>query len=219
MSDAVGAYQRNRFEEAARLAKQVATEAPDVPAVRELAGLAAYRSGRWREAIVHLDAHRHLVGALEHVPALMDCHRALGRPKKVSDLWHELRRQSPDPDVLSEARMVAAGMLADRRDVAGAIVLLVGAGAARKLRNPADRHVRQWYVLADLYERAGELPKAREMFQRVLAAAPGAYDVADRLDALGIARGGRGRTGRQRLRQAPAGLPASDVSKQPERAQ
>lgn len=188
MADAAAAYERHRFGEAARLAKQVVNEAPNVIAVRELAGLAAYRAGRWREAIAQLDAYGHLTGDLEHVPVLMDCHRALGKPRKVASMWSELRLQSPDPDVLAEARMVAAGMLADRRDLEGAIALLVGSGAARKMRNPSDRHIRQWYVLGDLYERGGELPKARDLFQRILAAAPDAYDVADRLASLGDRR-------------------------------
>ncbi|MGH8987732.1 MAG: tetratricopeptide repeat protein, partial [Acidimicrobiales bacterium] len=72
-----------------------------------------------------------------------------------------------------------------------------GAGAARALRNPSDRHLRQWYALADLYERAGDLPRARELFQRVARADAGAYDVAERLDALGP-RGGRRRAGPRR---------------------
>jgi len=185
MTDAVAAYDRGRYEEAARLGKQVASEAPAIPAVRELVGLAAYRSGRWREAIRQFDAYGALTDAVDHIPALMDCHRALGKPRKVATLWAELRQQSPEPDVLAEARMVAAGSVADRGDLAGAISLLVGAGAGKALRNPAERHVRQWYALGDLYERAGELPKARELFLRVLQAAPGAFDVADRLTTLG----------------------------------
>jgi len=105
--------------------------------------------------------------------------------------------------VLAEARMVAAGMLADRGNLDGAISLLVGAGAARRLRNPSDRHIRQWYALADLYERAGEVPKARDLFQRILTAAPDAYDVADRLAALGTV--GRLRKRRARPPVRPAG--------------
>ena len=34
-------------------------------------------------------------------------------------------------------------------------------------------------------ERSGELPKARELFGRVYAVDPDAYDVADRLESLG----------------------------------
>lgn len=185
MTDAVAAYDRNRFQEAVRLGRQVANEAPSVAAVRELVGLAAYRNGQWTEARRQLEAYRDLTGMYDHIPELMDTLRALGRAKRVAELWHELRRQSPEPDVLAEARIVAAGTLADRGDLDGAITLLTTAGAAKSLRNPAARHIRQWYALADLYERAGDLPKAVELFARVHQHDPEAYDVAARLASLG----------------------------------
>lgn len=199
MGDAAAAYDRNRFQDAARLASQLAAEVPSVAAVRELAGLAAYRAGRWRDAVRHLEAYGELADDDAHVPALMDCQRALGRPGKVADLWSELRRRSPGPDVLAEARIVAAGTLADGGDLEGAVSILATAGAGRALRNPSARHLRQWYALADLYERAGDLPRARELFDRVRRADPEAYDVGERLAALGPPRPAR------RRRSAPRG--------------
>lgn len=187
-TEAASAYDRGRFQDAARLAGQVAREVPSVPAVRQLAGLAAYRAGRWREGVRQLEAYGELSDDAHHVPALMDCQRALGRSAKVADLWSALRRRSPGPDVLAEARIVAAATLADRGDLDGAVTLMASGGAGRALRNPSDRHLRQWYVMADLYERAGDLPRARELFERVSRADPGAYDVGDRLAALGRAR-------------------------------
>jgi tetratricopeptide (TPR) repeat protein len=118
----------------------------------------------------------------------MDCQRALRKPKKVAELWTELRQSSPDPDVLAEGRIVAASSLAETGDLNGAISMLATAGASKNLRNPADRHLRQWYVLADLYERAGDIPRAREYFERVRRSDPGAYDVAERLRGLGPER-------------------------------
>ncbi len=201
MDAAVAAYDRHRFAEAARLARTVADEVPSVPAVRQLAGLAAYRAGRYREAARQLEAYGVLTDDVDLVPVLMDSQRALGRPRRVADLWSDLRRSSPGAEPLAEARIVAAASLADGGDLSGAIALLSGAGVARALRNPADRHLRQWYVLADLYERAGDLPRARQLFSRVVEADPESYDAADRLDQLGPARTGRprrrapGRTG------------------------
>ncbi len=115
----------------------------------------------------------------------MDCYRALGRRQKVSELFTELRQASPPADTMAEARIVAASARADDGALAEAVSLLTTAGAARKLRNPAARHIRQWYVLGDLYERAGDLPRAREFFSRVQRADPEAYDVEARLEALG----------------------------------
>lgn len=197
MADAVTAYDRHRFPEALRLGKQVANEVPTVAAVRRLVGFAAYRMGRWREAVRHLEAYGELSGEVDHFPALMDCERALGHPAKVARLWSDVRQRSPDADVLAEARIVAAATLADNGQLPEAITLLTGVGAARALRNPSDRHLRQWYVLGDLYERAGDVPQARELFGRVQRAEPDAYDVEARLDALGPATGPRRRRARR----------------------
>jgi tetratricopeptide (TPR) repeat protein len=131
----------------------------------------------------------------------MDCQRALHKPKKVAELWSELRQSSPDPDVLAEGRIVAAASLADTGDLNGAISMLASAGASKALRNPSDRHIRQWYLLADLYERAGDLPRAREYFERVLRADAQAYDVADRLRGLGPER--RARAKNKKPKAAP----------------
>jgi tetratricopeptide (TPR) repeat protein len=192
--DAYAAYERNRYQEAFRYIKPVADETPAVPAVRELAGFAAYRSGRWRDALRHLGAFGELSDATDHLPVMMDSQRALHKPKKVAELWNELRHSSPEPDVLAEGRIVAAASLADGGDLDGAIALLSTAGASKALRNPSGRHIRQWYLLADLYERAGDLPRAREFFERVQRADPEAYDVAERLRSLGPDRPRRTRT-------------------------
>ena len=110
-------------------------------------------------------------------------------PRAAPSGWRrcsrELRQGSPDPEVLSEGRLVLAGTRADSGDLAGAVTLLVEAGAGRLVRNPAERHLRQWYVLGDLMERSGDLAKARELFLRIAAVDPDAYDVADRLESLG----------------------------------
>jgi tetratricopeptide (TPR) repeat protein len=185
---AYGAFERARYQDSSRAIKVVAEECPSVPAVRELAGLAAYRSGKWREALKHLQAHAALSDSSEHIPVMMDCQRALGKPKKVADLWSQLRQSSPEPDVLAEGRIVAGASLADSGDLQGGIAMLATAGASKALRNPSNRHVRQWYLLGDLYERAGDVPRAREMFERVLKVDREAYDVVDRLAGLGPER-------------------------------
>ena len=96
-----------------------------------------------------------LTGSVDQHPVRMDCQRALGRPKRVEALFEELRKGSPDPEVLSEGRLVLAGTRADLGDLDGAVRLLVDAGAGRLVRNPSERHLRQWYVLGDLMERSG----------------------------------------------------------------
>ena len=210
---AYGAYERGRFSDALRAIKPVADETPAVAAVRELAGLAAYRTGRWRDAARHLQAFGTLSDSTEHLPVLMDCQRALHKPKKVAELWAELRHSSPQPDVLAEGRIVAAASLADAGDFQGAIAMLATAGASKTLRNPSDRHIRQWYVLGDLYERAGDIPRARDFFDRVLRADPDAYDVAQRLRGLGPERKRPRPKSPGRAKSARAPQPAPDGSR------
>ncbi len=176
-----------------RAIKPVVEEVPSVAAVREITGLAAYRTGKWRDAVKHLQAFATLTDSNEHLPVLMDCQRALRKPKKVAELWNELRQSSPEPDVLAEGRIVAAASLAESGDLQSAITMLSAAGASKALRNPSNRHVRQWYLLADLYERAGDVPKARELFERVIKVDRDAYDVGDRLANLGPIRKSRPR--------------------------
>lgn len=185
MAAGIGAYQRERYRDASRILKTVVDAVPTSPSARELLGLSQYHQGYWKAALPNLEAVAALTGSVDQHPVRMDCHRALGRPKRVEALYTELRQGSPDPEVLSEGRLVLAGTRADNGDLTGAISLLVEAGAGRLVRNPAERHLRQWYVLGDLMERAGELPKARELFLRVNSVDPDAYDIAERLEALG----------------------------------
>jgi len=80
---------------------------------------------------------------------------------------------------------VMASSLADQLKYSEAIELLTRAGATKQLRNPSYRHVRLWYALADIFDRAGDTVSAREMFARVVIAEPDAYDAQARLNELG----------------------------------
>jgi tetratricopeptide (TPR) repeat protein len=198
MAAGIGAYERERYRDASRILKTVVDAVPSSPSARELLGLSQYHQAYWKAALPNLEAFAALTGSVDQHPVRMDCHRALGRPKRVEALFTELRQGSPDPEVLSEGRLVLAGTRADAGDLAGAVSLLVEAGAGRLVRNPAERHLRQWYVLGDLMERSGELPKARELFLRIAAFDPDAYDVADRLESLGPPTGARRTPNRSR---------------------
>jgi len=176
------AYERDRYSEALAELRVLARLAPEVGAIRELYGLTLYRLGRWREAARELRVFHDLTRSFDQHPVIADCERALGRDKAVIALWDALRRQGVDREVLVEGRLVVAGMMADRGDLEGAIALLGPGG--KSLRRPDTCHLRQWYALADLYERAGDLPRARELFTRVASFSPELFDTADRLAAL-----------------------------------
>ena len=189
MGKAAEAYERHRFEEASRLASRLAETVPEVTAVRELAGLAAYRSGLFGPASKHLEAYRLQSQEPGYLPLEMDAERARGRRRRVEELFEELRSESPDPDTLAEGRIVLAASFADRGKTAEAIELLESNGAGKPRRNPGERHLRQWYLLGDLYDKSGDVPRARGFFEMVARVDATAYDVPDRLRDLGGARG------------------------------
>jgi tetratricopeptide (TPR) repeat protein len=182
LADATYAYERERYQDARRILRPLVEQAPASAAVRELYGLVLYRTGQWAEAAKQLEEYHRLSGAFDQHPVLADCYRALGRYQDAEAIWDELRLASPSGDLVAEGRIVAAGCRSDQGDLSGAIRIL--SGASRRVRHPQDRHLRQWYALADLYERAGELSLARDFFERVAATDPDAYNVAERLRAL-----------------------------------
>lgn len=184
LGQAADAFERDHVTDALRILRPLSKEAPTVPAVRELTGLAFYATGQWALAAKELEAFRALGGSVEQHPVLADCYRALKRYKAVAELWEELREASPSAALVTEGRIVAAGALADQGDVKGAIQLLER-GPVRPKRAAALHHARLWYALADLYERAGDAPKARELFGRIVAVEPALADAAERLAALG----------------------------------
>lgn len=178
LRDAARAYERERYRDALKLLQPLAERAPGSAAIRELLGLTLYQLQRWRAAIKELEVAELLGGSVDHHPVIADCHRALGHHHEVERLWDELRRGGAGAAVLAEGRIVYAGALADGGKVHDAITLLEQ--GPQSVRNPKDHHLRLWYALAALYERAGEVPRARELFGRLLDADPEFADVADR---------------------------------------
>jgi tetratricopeptide (TPR) repeat protein len=180
--EAADAFANDRERDAARILKPLRDAMPSSPTVRELYGLALYRLGRYTDAAKELEAFVGLTGEVTQHPVLMDVYRALGRPDRMQELWQELGEASPSAELVTEGRIVLAGAKADRGDLSGAISLL-----RRRLgdvRRPRDHHLRLWYALADLEERAGNLPQARDLFQRVARQDPSFADVAERLVSL-----------------------------------
>lgn len=182
LAEAIRAFDAERYQDAARLLAPLAEAAPAAGTVRELHGLTLYRLGRWRAALKELEAAHELTGSFAQHPVMADCQRALGRHQRVEALWDDLRHASAPGEVVAEGRIVMAGSLADRGDTARAIQLLEPFGVDRA--RPREFHLRTWYVLADLYERAGDVPRARELFRRLVQRDPDFHDVVQRLAAL-----------------------------------
>jgi len=183
LAAATEALERDRYRDALRMVSSVLKNLPNVGAAHEVAGISYYRLGEWRRAIAELEQARVLHPTPEQLPILADCFRALRRYREVEEMWREIRESSPAPAVMAEGRIVAAGALADQGDLAGALKLLLRvADAPKKIR---DYHLKQWYVIADLYDRSGDIPRARNFFKRIAAVDSRYADVHDRLATLG----------------------------------
>jgi tetratricopeptide (TPR) repeat protein len=183
LAQAQGALERERYSEARRIANSLVKELGHVSAVHEVIGLSDYRLGRWQQAAAALEIARRMKGRVEDLPVLADCYRALRRWNEVDEIWLEIREASPAPEVMAEGRIVYVGSLAERGDLRGAIGEMEKAvsSSPKKLR---PHHLDQWYVLADLYDRAGSVQRARDLFKRIIAVDADFADVRDRLRGL-----------------------------------
>ena len=181
---ALDAFERGRYQDAKKIIIPISRDCPGVELIHEIAGLSMYRMGQWRDAADHLEQARALTsGSTLNHPVLSDCYRALMRYDKVDELWKELKDASPDPTIVAEGRIVAASALADQGDIQAAVRLM-----QQSKQDPAkvrEHHLREWYVLADLYDRSGDVVQARTIFQRIAKNDADFTDVRDRLETLG----------------------------------
>ena len=183
LAQASEALDRERYQEARRLAGAIVKEAPDVAAAHEVHGLASYRLGLFKPAVRSLEAGFDLRPDPYVMPVIADCYRALGRWKSVDRVWREIREMSPSQEVLAEGRIVAAGALADQGDLRGALAVMEP--ATKRPKVVRDHHLRQYYVLGDLYDRVGDPIAARRWFGAVAEVDPAFADVDQRLRTLG----------------------------------
>ena len=95
-----------------------------VDVVREAAGLAAYRTGRYAEALRELRTVRRLNGSSEHLPIMADCERGLGRPERALALSQEPEAATLDADGQTELAMVVSGARLDLGQAEAAVAAL-----------------------------------------------------------------------------------------------
>lgn len=101
-----------------------------VDVVREAAGLAAYRTGRFAEALRELRTVRRLNGSSEHLAVMADCERGLGRPERAIALAASPEAEGLDTETRVELAIVVSGARLDMGDPDAAIAVLAGLGGA-----------------------------------------------------------------------------------------
>jgi tetratricopeptide (TPR) repeat protein len=164
----------------AQAAKRLAAR---VGVVREVCGIAAYRTGRWAEALSELRAARRMTGRDDYLPIMADCERALGRPDRALALLREANAAALDRATQIELRIVESGIRRDQGLPDAAILALqVPELTSGRLR---PWSARLFYAYADALLAAGRADEARDAFARAAGADPdGETDAADRLDEL-----------------------------------
>jgi tetratricopeptide (TPR) repeat protein len=179
---AAGAFAAGDDAETIRLGEQAKHLALRAAAVRELLGLAYYRSERWQEAARELGAFRRIAGTTEQNPVLADCYRAMGKPERAVELCDEIEPLKVDESVVYEGAIVAAGAVADLGRLDAAIHRLESLDLQPDIVEA--HHLRAWYLLGDLLERKGRFTQARAWFDAVTAADPDLTDAAERASKL-----------------------------------
>lgn len=129
---------------------------------REVACIAAYRTGRYKEALKEEAAFRRISGSADLVAIAADCERGVGRPQKALEAAQRTDATRLDPDTRTELQIVVAGARADLGDVDAARVQLQSAIRGAK-SNMARARAR--YALADLVLAGGDTTTARQWFQ------------------------------------------------------
>jgi tetratricopeptide (TPR) repeat protein len=162
--------------EARRLAARVGI-------VRETTGIAAYRAGRWAEALAELRAARRLTGRTSYLPMLADSERALGRIDRALGVIAESAKFTLDRATEVELRIVESGIRRDQGLAEAAVVVL-------QVPELKERRMRPWsarlfYAYADALLDVGRTEQAREWFARAAAAdRDEETDAAERFDEL-----------------------------------
>ena len=159
----VHAFADSEPETAHEHAQAAVRHAGRVAVVRETAGYAAYRVGKYDIAIKDLKAAFRINGDVSIWPVLADCERGLGRPRKALDLAGAPEAKKLQKEQAIELRIVAAGARRDLGELDAAVVTL----QTNDLNTENDSWaIRLRYAYADALEAAGREDEARKWFKK-----------------------------------------------------
>ncbi len=176
------------LDEDPELAYQHAIAARDragrVGAVREAAGIAAYVTGRYAEALAELRAARRMSGDQATLPMMADCERGLGRPEKALELAGSPEVAKLDAAGRAEMLIVASGARRDMGQPEAAVLLLQGPELKPGRRRAWS--ARLFYAYAEALLAAGREDEAVTWFEHAAEAdETGETDADERLAELG----------------------------------
>ena len=163
-------------EQAYLLAREARRLAARVGVVREASGIAAYRAGRWAEALAELRAARRLTGRSSGLPLIADSERALGRLDRALAIVHDRGTGALDRATQIELKIVESGIRRDQGLADAAVLTLQVPELTDGRQYPWS--ARLFYAYADALAGAGRGDDARDWFARAAAA-----DVTDETDA------------------------------------
>jgi len=162
----VNAYADSEPELAHEHAQAAVRHAGRVAVVRETAGYAAYRVGKYEIAIKDLKAAFRINGDVSIWPVLADCERGLGKPRKALELAGAPEAKKLQKEQAIELRIVAAGARRDLGEFEAAVVTL----QTNDLNTENDSWaVRLRYAYADALDAAGRKDEARKWFAKCAA--------------------------------------------------
>ena len=159
----VNAFADSDPEIAHEHAQAAVRHAGRVAVVRETAGYAAYRVGKFDVAIKDLKAAFRINGDVSIWPVLADCERGLGRPRKALELAGAPEAKKLAKEQAVELRIVAAGARRDLGEFDAAVVTL----QTNDLNTENDSWaIRLRYAYADALAAAGRNDEAKKWFKK-----------------------------------------------------
>ncbi|MCK0115939.1 hypothetical protein BCE75_11941 [Isoptericola sp. CG 20/1183] len=139
-----------------------------IDVVREAAGIAAYRTGRYAEALRELRTVRRLNGSSEHLPLMADAERGLGRPERAIALAQSEEAATLEPEARTELAIVVSGARSDLGDHDAALTVLDRVPASER---QGDLGLRVLQARAVALEAAGRTEEAAQVLSGVDPAA------------------------------------------------
>ncbi|HTU76703.1 MAG TPA: tetratricopeptide repeat protein [Trebonia sp.] len=151
--------------------------------VREVVGIAAYRTERWAEALAELRAARRMTGRSDYLAVMADSERALGRLDRALEVVHSPEARRLPREAQIELRIVESGIRRDQGLGDAAVLVLQVAELRDGRRHPFS--ARLFYAYGEALLAAGRKDEARQAFGKAIEFDPdGETDAVDRLDEV-----------------------------------